>query len=151
MTSVKVLNINQISFELLQQSFAPLLPEEVVRKAERYHHPQDRLRNLAGEVLSRYALFLATGTFPKGVFHCSEHGKPYLENSKLFFNVSHSGIYVAAAVSEDHVGIDIEKLRRNKLQVARRFFSEEEIALLQTSETPDGQRPHRNAKQLYSA
>ena len=37
-----------------------------------------------------------------------EHGKPYLQDNPLYFNVSHSGEYLAIAVSESPVGIDIQ-------------------------------------------
>ena len=37
-----------------------------------------------------------------------EYGKPYFENLEIEFNVSHSGEYLAIAVSEHPVGIDIQ-------------------------------------------
>ena len=37
-----------------------------------------------------------------------EYGKPYIENHEVEFNVSHSGEYLAIAVSEHPVGIDIQ-------------------------------------------
>lgn len=119
------------------QAYSTMLPEEVTEKAARYHNPKDRLRNLAGEALSRYVIQQTTGRLPAGAFPCSEHGKPYLEKEDIFFNISHSGDYVAVAISSENIGVDIEKLRRNKMQVARRFFSEEEIHALQTTTTPD--------------
>ena len=48
-----------------------------------------------------------------GVENCppilkDEYGKPYIENHEVEFNVSHSGEYLAIAVSEHPVGIDIQ-------------------------------------------
>ena len=37
-----------------------------------------------------------------------EFGKPYFQNGKLQFNVSHSGEYLVIAVSESAVGVDIQ-------------------------------------------
>ena len=37
-----------------------------------------------------------------------EYGKPYFENHEIEFNISHSGEYLAVAVSEHPVGIDIQ-------------------------------------------
>ena len=37
------------------------------------------------------------------------YGKPYLKDSELCFNISHSGEYLAIAISESPVGIDIQK------------------------------------------
>ena len=36
----------------------------------------------------------------------NEYGKPYLESGGLFFNLSHSGEYVACAISDKEIGID---------------------------------------------
>lgn len=40
-----------------------------------------------------------------------EMGKPYLEGNPLYFNVSHSGEYLALAVSCFPVGVDIQETR----------------------------------------
>ena len=57
----------------------------------------------AGGVLRRYvdAPEIATGP----------HGKPYLRNSDLHFNVSHSGDLRVLAVATREVGVDVEVLR----------------------------------------
>lgn len=40
-----------------------------------------------------------------------EFGKPFLEGREMFFNISHSGDLLAAAVSKKPVGVDIERMR----------------------------------------
>ena len=42
----------------------------------------------------------------------SENGKPYFANSDIYFNYSHSKNYIACAVSNHEVGIDIEETTR---------------------------------------
>lgn len=74
----------------------------------------------------------------------SDRGKPALAPelaaSGLFFNLSHSGDWLAIAISRDTpVGIDIENRRalRRPLELARRFFPRAEaewLAGLETSE-----------------
>ncbi len=44
----------------------------------------------------------------------SERGKPYLTDGDLYFSISHSYPFVAAAVSEKPVGIDIEKMDESR-------------------------------------
>ncbi len=44
-------------------------------------------------------------------YKTSPTGKPSLVNDALQFNLSHTGAFVAVAVSTDEVGIDIEQLR----------------------------------------
>ena len=59
-------------------------------------------------------------------------GKPYVEKRKgIFFNVSHSGDYVVCAVSDQDLGVDIERRGKARLGVARRFFHPEELACLE--------------------
>lgn len=42
----------------------------------------------------------------------SKNGKPYFKNSNIYFNYSHSKTYIACAVSNYEVGIDIEDTNR---------------------------------------
>lgn len=54
------------------------------------------------------------------------NGKPYLAHGGLYFNLSHSGDYAALVLSDEEVGVDIEKLEPPKIAVAKRFFSKPE-------------------------
>lgn len=137
MIQVTLLNIHQIDLNTLWRAFKPKLPVEVIEKTARYKNTSDQLRHLAGEILSRAAIQLHTGVWPESPFLCSEHGKPYLPQQPVYFNISHSGDYVVIAISETNIGVDIEKLRHNKMRVARRFFSDTEINLIQSSKIPD--------------
>lgn len=61
------------------------------------------------------------------------HGKPFFKNLPEFhFNLSHSGDLQAVAVSEDCVGIDIEKRRSPDLRIAKRFCSDELAYIMET-------------------
>ncbi len=137
MIQVDLLNINHTDLNTLLRAFEPLLPVTVIKATVQYKNTSDQLRHLAGEILSRTAIKRHTGTWPGDPFLSSEHGKPYMQHHPVYFNVSHSGDYVALAISENNVGVDIEKLRHNKMRVARRFFSEKEIKRLQVSDNPD--------------
>jgi 4'-phosphopantetheinyl transferase len=60
----------------------------------------------------------------------NEFGKPYLVNQKLYFNRSHSGNYIAYAISTTHqLGIDIEYLerQRNAEGILQKFFHPEQL------------------------
>lgn len=54
------------------------------------------------------------------------NGKPVYRNSDIYFNLSHAGNYVVCAVSDKAVGVDIERLRKNVIRVAKRFFTQAE-------------------------
>lgn len=55
------------------------------------------------------------------------NGKPYMDGADFEINISHSGRFAAAAVSEFPVGIDIEDKRRVKMNSARVFATENEL------------------------
>ncbi len=56
------------------------------------------------------------------------HGKPYLPNVNLEYNVSHSGLLWVCAVSENPVGIDIQEIKEKDYEaIAKRFFTREEF------------------------
>ena len=65
------------------------------------------------------------------------HGKPCWEIQDLYFNLSHSGIYAACALSRLPVGIDIQQLTEYKEAISRRFFTPEEQAQLVQAEEKD--------------
>ena len=53
----------------------------------------------------------------------NSQGKPYFSsNCEIFFNISHSSNYVACVIGTRPVGIDIEKTREGRQNLAKRFF-----------------------------
>ncbi len=80
------------------------------RKAhiDRLKTSEARKRSLLGEGLCRRLLE------NKGIeaeIERAEGGKPYLKNCPYYISISHSDEVVAAAISAEPVGIDIERLR----------------------------------------
>ena len=57
-------------------------------------------------------------------------GKPYFPDCRLHFNVSHSGEYLAIAVSESPVGIDIQETKNIKDGMYRKVVQPKEAKLL---------------------
>lgn len=49
-------------------------------------------------------------------------GKPYFEDTDIHFNISHSGCYVIAAVSDEDIGIDIQKIKATSIELLKRIF-----------------------------
>ena len=59
-------------------------------------------------------------------FVYGENGKPYLgtgqeERLPLMFNLSHSGMYVAAAFGTEDIGVDVELMRTGKQKIAPEY------------------------------
>lgn len=55
-----------------------------------------------------------------------EHGKPYLRDEKLFFNLSHSGNRLMLAVSAFEIGADIQKKVPYRENLVKRITKESE-------------------------
>lgn len=108
-----------------------LQPSETDR-ADRFIKPADRDRFILCRGLLRRILGAELGNDPASIdFHRNEQGKPYLPNSALQFNISHSNDRLLVAVTAGRaVGVDIE-FRRDNVQmkaISERFFSPEELA-----------------------
>lgn len=64
-------------------------------------------------------------------------GKPVLRGGEVHFNLSHSAPYVACAVSDGDIGLDIQTPETLRESLVRRFFTTEEQRLLRESANPD--------------
>ena len=132
----RVCNINELDEVQLEQCFALAEPER--RQRLQKMQPHRRRASLGGEWLAKQLLNAQSGIPLEELrFQRTEQGKPYAENCPLHFNVSHSGDWIACAVSSRPIGIDIEQLRQPDLKIARRLCTPEEAAWLE----PDA--PHR--------
>lgn len=56
----------------------------------------------------------------------NEYGKPYIKNSNIYYNISHSNDYVICALDKTKVGIDIEKIRPINKNDINQFATEKE-------------------------
>lgn len=101
----------------------------------------DNLKGHAAKVSSLAAEMLLMEAFEKlniaydGEITVGEHGKPFLTNNKdVFFSISHSGNRVMCAVADSPVGCDLEQTGRVSCKVAKRFFSEGELEVIESLE-----------------
>ncbi|RMD93916.1 MAG: 4'-phosphopantetheinyl transferase superfamily protein [Calditrichaeota bacterium] len=116
------------------------LSVQELQRAQRFYFQKDRehyiiAHGILRDILSRYLKIEPTQLN----FYCNPFGKPYLtENSGgqfLKFNLSHSdGIAMYAIAHNREVGIDVERIRPDfaSEQIAERFFSQQEIAILRS-------------------
>jgi 4'-phosphopantetheinyl transferase len=93
--------------------------------------PSPAERKRLNELHTRQTLGLALGALSESLrFGRTQHGKPYLSDSSIAFNISHTQTACAVAWSRDvtAVGVDIEDRNRraNMSGIARSNFSEQE-------------------------
>ncbi len=140
MTDVFVIPlISDTDFEALSSSLNRLVPYEIREKAGRFARIRDSQRSLVGEVAMRFLLGQATGNDYAGrSFPSGEKGKPAPWGiDGIFLNMSHSGDWVAVALSPLPVGVDVEMMRKVPEGVAYRFFSPAEKKWLQQARDED--------------
>jgi 4'-phosphopantetheinyl transferase len=116
------------------------LTADELGRAERFHSEKGRQQFIAGRgilrtILSRY-LAIAPGHHR---FCYNQDGKPLLapefDHYRLNFNLAHSnGLALYAIARGREIGIDLEQIRTNFEceEIAERFFSPVEVAILRT-------------------
>ena len=91
------------------------------KKVLSYRVREDQKRSLAAGLLLEH--ILGEKGYSGDMVAAEENGKLYLpEVNDFFFSLSHSGEYAACVVSDVPVGVDIQKKRITKANIARRFF-----------------------------
>lgn len=79
-----------------------------------------------------------------------DHGKPYLPDFPVHFNLSHCSGLVVCAVGNCPLGVDAEKIRPLRERVMGRCLSPEEIAAVESSPDPDARFfQHWTLKESY--
>ena len=117
-------------------------------RAARFHFARDAHAFVLGKRLTRTVLGRRLGLPPGTLaFAPGERGKPALvgpaADAAPGFNLAHSGLLVALAVSDGRrVGIDVERVRRgpNFNKLARRFFCPRETRALEAADPEQRRR-----------
>jgi 4'-phosphopantetheinyl transferase len=120
-----VRTISAFSPQLLEKTYGNLTPSRK-EHIDRLQKQEDRIRSLAAEALALQLLQERYG-LTSAQLHRKENGQPYLTGCELFVSLSHSGQMVACAVSDQPVGIDIERIRPVKPNLIRRVCVAEEL------------------------
>ncbi len=110
-----------------------ILSSDESARADRFYFDRDRNRFIVGRVMLRKILGRYLEIAPeKLVFGYGSHGKPKIENSPFFFNLSNSSDLALCGVTyQKEIGIDVEYLLRELKDaeaIAKRFFSAKESA-----------------------
>ena len=109
------------NFKDFYENGIALLDEERRKKTERYVKKEDRILSfMTGLMLDK----ILNVSDENGLLY-GEYGKPYIENGK-FFSISHSGDIAVLAISDNEIGIDIEKPREIDKNIIKRCFTDKE-------------------------
>ena len=111
--------------------FTKILSEEEKIRSNRFYFEIDQKNFTISRGILKLLLSKYLNKLPKEIFfESNNYGKPFIKNSNIKFNISHTKEILALAFSFDtELGIDVEKIREIKLyqDIVKRFFSENEI------------------------
>lgn len=106
------------------------LPDFRKKAADSCKTPKDRERSLSAGALLLFCMKKAGVPLEETPCY-NENGKIYFPHRDRFYvNLSHSGDYAACAFDSREIGIDIEKIRQYKENIAKRICLEEEMQAL---------------------
>ena len=96
---------------------------------------RDKLLSLFAEILLNYGVNQSfTHMKIPVVYKINPNGMPYFDDKKITFSLSHSGDYAACAISNDEIGVDIQKVREVNLKISKRVFTKSENTVLSSSQ-----------------
>ncbi len=122
-------NINDIG----EDEIASLSPARKI-KANSYIFEKDKKLCLAAGLALDRGLRDFGLSEPSVSISYKENGKPYLKDyPHIHFNLSHSGEFAIAVISDQEIGCDIEKVREINDGVVSKCFTEEEQKYIDTS------------------
>lgn len=129
------------------QAFYQILPESRQTRIDKLKEPGRALKQTLSSAFLQYGLSIELEVPMEDIsYELSEFGKPELlvkgkRETRIEFNLSHSGKYVVLAVSDKKVGIDVERTKKDRISVAKRCFCKEEYEdILLVKEGPDRNR-----------
>lgn len=126
-------------FAKKEQELKTYAQKSTLEKIDSFKSLKNKQRKLLGEMLAFKGLEECFNLSSDDIiFSYGEKGKPMLKDStNKFFNISHSGDWVICAISDKEVGIDIEKIKEARLNVANRYFTASEIKSLNSLEAQE--------------
>lgn len=137
----------------LSHDWKSVLSEEEKQRADRFYFENDKDRFIIYHACKRIILSNYLKQKPREIIiFLQKNGKPFLKNTPLHFNLSHTKEMAILAVSKDvEIGIDIEKINPSTdyLGIAKRFFHVREYQ--QLLKTKDAQMQQQQFFVLWTA
>ncbi|MFN8267778.1 MAG: 4'-phosphopantetheinyl transferase superfamily protein [Chitinophagales bacterium] len=125
----------KLSEEVFQQ-FLFQLPNAMQQDIANYKHWQSAQASLLGKIILQYGFRQLQINHSLEELKTTEKGRPFI-NSEIDFNISHSGAFIICAIAtKNKVGIDIEKHRILKQDIAEKYFTQEEQTFIAHSQNP---------------
>lgn len=116
--------------------FYKFIYQEKKYKIKKYKKKMRKIQAITGEILLKNLLKKHYKIDYKDLtFYLNKYNKPYIKNKNIYFNISHSYNYVAVAISNKEIGIDIEKIRPTNINTINYFATDNEIKYILEDKT----------------
>lgn len=117
----------------------PFTSPDRQKKISRYRFDKDKKLSCGAYLLLKKLLDEINITDP--IFKTKKYGKSYISNyPDIHFNLSHSGKYVACAIADTPIGVDIEYNDCEiDLNIAKHYFFNSEYKRIIEAETPSNE------------
>lgn len=127
MTKVFIADVSKLNIDF--SIYKDLVSEIRYQKLCKLKREEDIRLSLGVELLLSEYL----GRKPE--YYIDEYGKP--QGEEIYFSFSHSGNVAVCAVSNNPVGVDVEKIRSVNIDVAKKRFCKSEYQNIITSQDPE--------------
>jgi 4'-phosphopantetheinyl transferase len=120
-------------FQTDDPKWEPFLSDSRKKRLTMLKQPDDCKRALAVELLLCFALKIE---FPHlslpANYHYDAKGKPILDEESVYISLSHSGRYVACAISQHPIGIDIQWQKETSTKVIEKVLTKNQRDMIAT-------------------
>lgn len=128
MNKVYIARTDELKDDILFGRLYNAVSRDRQEKTDKLIFRKDKMLSLAADALLKKALS------DKGIkdftLEYGKNGKPYISDTDIYFNLSHSENTVMCAVSDMEIGCDAEKVTDIDLEIAKRFFHRAEYEIL---------------------
>lgn len=152
---VHIWNIQWEELGVFWDRHMDILNRKEIKQAGRYRFYEDKMRYVAGKILTRLLLKHYLGG-SEIILRNGKYGKPYHKEitgrKNVEFNISHSGKKVLAVFSCSYkVGIDVQEIKviPDYAKIAENFFSEEEATDIMQNDRLELFYQYWSAKEAY--
>lgn len=114
-------------------TYMSLLPVHLREEIKRYRKWEDRHNGLMGKLLLYLGFWLLEGrSLDFNRFQRDVYGKPFVANSRIHFNISHSSTVVLCLLTTSQaVGVDIETIKATDIADFKDCFTPDEWSEIQ--------------------
>lgn len=131
MRHIIIKNINNYSDNLLD-NFNVISPKK--EKLAKIKDKKNKNLSILGEyILAKLLKKYYKINYQNLIIKYNDNNKPYINNYKIYYNISHSHDYVCVITSNYECGIDIEKIRKVDLNVIKSFATLKEQKYINNS------------------